>query len=70
MHTRGWLIGLLLGGAMLLSTGAAARGDERRREQGYELEPSTPAAPIVFAVVGLAAIAAVGFKPSKRSHLD
>jgi hypothetical protein len=62
----GWLLPV----ALVLATTGVAHADRQRRRQGVELEPSSPGVAIMYSVVALVAVAAIAFKPSKRTHVD
>jgi len=57
----------------LLATAALAYAQRRVRQTPYkapELESSTPWIAILYIVIALIGILVVGFKSSKRTHLD
>mgnify|MGYP006281709805 CR=1 FL=1 len=67
MRAKRLLIAVALLGLLLTAVPRQAHAARRGREE-IELDPPSPALPIVYSIVGLVGIAAVAFKPSKRSQ--
>jgi hypothetical protein len=66
---RARLASLALAAAVVLAGARAAPANDDDRPK-YQKDASSLLMPIVYGVVGLAGICVVGFKKSKRTHLD
>jgi len=64
-----WLYwGASVGSVLLRAVPASGATDQS--PPAPQLEPGTPWVAILYTLVGLAGISVVGFKNSKRTHLD
>lgn len=71
MFNMKWItIGLILAVVLLVLTPAAMATTDGYVSEAPAIEQPPPWIAIVFSVVGLAAIAVVGFKNPNRTHLD
>jgi len=67
---RQTLTGIPWGVSILLAQAAAALATDNAESGGQGEQSTTPWAAILYLLVATAAICVVGFKNSKRTHLD
>ncbi len=61
---------LIVAVLVLTAAGAALAAPKKDVKPKYQRDPASPLLPIVYAMVALAGVGVVGFKNSKRTHLD